>query len=144
MEELEIFNAQTQGYIANGLFQIAVIIGVFIVFRAARFARQNNIIAKGLVSLFSLIIGFFSLSVGSLRPQLEQLTALRLADAQAAGATLTANTQAYIAEFAVSAGDVLPAQQNVFGDIGTTAFTLIFLLIALGTIWLPNTDFSEK
>ena len=144
MEELEIFNAQTQGYIANGLFQIAVIIGVFIVFRAARFARQNNIIAKGLVSLFSLIIGFFSLSVGSLRPQLEQLTALCLADAQAAGATLTANTQAYIAEFGVSAGDVLPAQQNVFGDIGTTAFTLIFLLIALGTIWLPNTDFSEK
>ena len=144
MEELDIFNAQTQGYIANGLFQIAVIIGVFIVFRAARFARQNNIIAKGLVSLFSLIIGFFSLSVGSLRPQLEQLTALRLADAQAAGATLTANTQAYIAEFGVSAGDVLPAQQNVFGDIGTTAFTLIFLLIALGTIWLPNTDFSEK
>ena len=53
MEELEIFNAQTQGYIANGLFQIAVIIGVFIVFRAA-LARQNNIIAKGLVSLFSL------------------------------------------------------------------------------------------
>ena len=93
MEELEIFNAQTQGYIANGLFQIAVIIGVFIVFRAARFARQNNIIAKGLVSLFSLIIGFFSLSVGSLRPQLEQLTALRLADAQAAGTTLTANAQ---------------------------------------------------
>ena len=36
MEELEIFNAQTQGYVANGLFQIAVIIGVFIVFRAAR------------------------------------------------------------------------------------------------------------
>ena len=144
MEELEIFNAQTQGYIANGLFQIAVIIGVFIVFRAARFARQNNIIAKGLVSLFSLLIGFFSLSVGSLRPQLEQLTALRLADAQAAGATLTANTQAYIAQFGVSAGDVLPAQQNLFGDIGTTVFTLIFLLIALGTIWLPNTDFSEK
>lgn len=144
MEELEIFNAQTQGYIANGLFQIAVIIGVFIVFRAARFARQNNIIAKGLVSLFSLIIGFFSLSVGSLRPQLEQLTALRLADAQAAGATLTANTQAYIAQFGVSAGDVLPTQQNLFGDIGTTVFTLIFLLIALGTIWLPNTDFSEK
>ena len=144
MEELEIFNAQTQGYVANGLFQIAVIIGVFIVFRAARFARQNNIIAKGLVSLFSLIIGFFSLSVGSLRPQLEQLTALRLADAQAAGATLTANTQAYIAQFGVSAGDVLPAQQNLFGDIGTTVFTLIFLLIALGTIWLPNTDFSEK
>ena len=144
MEELEIFNAQTRGYIANGLFQIAVIIGVFIVFRAARFARQNNIIAKGLVSLFSLIIGFFSLSVGSLRPQLEQLTALRLADAQAAGATLTANTQAYIAQFGVSAGDVLPAQQNLFGDIGTTVFTLIFLLIALGTIWLPNTDFSEK
>ena len=144
MEELEIFNAQTQGYIANGLFQIAVIIGVFIVFRAARFARQNNIIAKGLVSLFSLIIGFFSLSVGSLRPQLEQLTALRLADAQAAGATLTANTQNYIAQFGVSAGDVLPTQQNLFGDIGTTVFTLIFLLIALGTIWLPNTDFSEK
>jgi len=144
MEELEIFNAQTQGYVANGLFQIAVIIGVFIAFRAARFARQNTIIAKGLVSLFSLIIGFFSLSVGSLRPQLEQLTALRLADAQAAGATLTANTQAYIAQFGVSAGDVLPAQQNLFGDIGTTVFTLIFLLIALGTIWLPNTDFSEK
>ncbi len=144
MDELEIFNAQTQGYIANGLFQIAVIIGVFIVFRAARFARQNNIIAKGLVSLFSLIIGFFSLSVGSLRPQLEQLTALRLADAQAAGTTLTANAQAYVAQYGVSAGDVLPAQQNLFGDIGTTVFTLIFLLIALGTIWLPNTDFSEK
>ena len=144
MEELEIFNAQTQGYIANGLFQIAVIIGVFIAFRAARFARQNNIIAKGLVSLFSLIIGFFSLSVGSLRPQLEQLTALRLADAQAAGTTLTANAQAYVAQYGVSAGDVLPAQQNLFGDIGTTVFTLIFLLIALGTIWLPNTDFSEK
>ena len=144
MDELEIFNAQTQGYIANGLFQIAVIIGVFIVFRAARFARQNNIIAKGLVSLFSLIIGFFSLSVGSLRPQLEQLTALRLADAQAAGTTLTANAQAYVAQYGVSAGDVLPAQQNLFGDIGTTAFTPIFLLIALGTIWLPNTDFSEK
>ncbi len=144
MEELEIFNAQTQGYVANGLFQIAVIIGVFIVFRAARFARQNTIIAKGLVSLFSLIIGFFSLSVGSLRPQLEQLTALRLADAQAAGTTLTANAQAYVAQYGVSAGDVLPAQQNLFGDIGTTAFTLIFLLIALGTIWLPNTDFSEK
>ena len=144
MDELEIFNAQTQGYIANGLFQIAVIIGVFIVFRAARFARQNNIIAKGLVSLFSLIIGFFSLSVGSLRPQLEQLTALRLADAQAAGTTLTANAQAVVAQYGVSAGDVLPAQQNLFGDIGTTVFTLIFLLIALGTIWLPNTDFSEK
>ena len=144
MEELEIFNAQTQGYVANGLFQIAVIIGVFIAFRAARFARQNTIIAKGLVSLFSLVIGFFSLSVGSLRPQLEQLTALRLADAQAAGTTLTANAQAYIAQYGVSAGDVLPAQQNLFGDIGTTAFTLIFLLIALGTIWLPNTDFSEK
>ena len=144
MEELEIFNAQTQGYVANGLFQIAVIIGVFIAFRAARFARQNTIIAKGLVSLFSLIIGFFSLSVGSLRPQLEQLTALRLADAQAAGTTLTANAQAYVAQYGVSAGDVLPAQQNLFGDIGTTAFTLIFLLIALGTIWLPNTDFSEK
>ena len=144
MDELEIFNAQTQGYIANGLFQIAVIIGVFIVFRAARFARQNNIIAKGLVSLFSLIIGFFSLSVGSLRPQLEQLTALRLADAQAAGTTLTANAQAVVAQYGVSAGDVLPAQQNLFGDIGATVFTLIFLLIALGTIWLPNTDFSEK
>ena len=144
MDELEIFNAQTQGYIANGLFQIAVIIGVFIVFRAARFARQNNIIAKGLVSLFSLIIGFFSLSVGSLRPQLEQLTALRLAHAQAAGTTLTANAQDYVAQYGVSAGDVLPAQQNLFGDLGTTAFTLIFLLIALGTIWLPNTDFSEK
>ncbi len=144
MDELEIFNAQTQGYIANGLFQIAVIIGVFIAFRAARFARQNNIIAKGLVSLFSLIIGFFSLSVGSLRPQLEQLTALRLADAQAAGTTLTANAQAVVAQYGVSAGDVLPAQQNLFGDIGTTVFTLIFLLIALGTIWLPNTDFSEK
>jgi len=96
------------------------------------------------VSLFSLVIGFFSLSVGSLRPQLEQLTALRLADAQAAGTTLTANAQAYVAQYGVSAGDVLPAQQNLFGDIGTTAFTLIFLLIALGTIWLPNTDFSEK
>ena len=144
MEELEIFNAQTQGYVANGLFQIAVIIGVFIAFRAARFARQNTIIAKGLVSLFSLVIGFFSLSVGSLRPQLEQLTALRLADAQAAGTTLTANAQAYVAQYGVSAGDVLPAQQNLFGDIGTTVFTLIFLLIALGTIWLPNTDFSEK
>ena len=103
MEELEIFNAQTQGYVANGLFQIAVIIGVFIAFRAARFARQNTIIAKGLVSLFSLIIGFFSLSVGSLRPQLEQLTALRLADAQAAGTTLTANAQAYVAQYGVSA-----------------------------------------
>ena len=144
MEELEIFNAQTQGYVANGLFQIAVIIGVFIAFRAARFARQNTIIAKGLVSLFSLVICFFSLSVGSLRPQLEQLTALRLADAQAAGTTLTANAQAVVAQYGVSAGDVLPAQQNLFGDIGTTVFTLIFLLIALGTIWLPNTDFSEK
>ena len=47
-------------------------------------------------------------------------------------------------QFGVKAGDVLPAQQNLFGDIGTTVFTLIFLLIALGTIWLPNTDFSEK
>ena len=144
MEELQIFNAQTQGYVANGLFQIAVIIGVFIAFRAARFARQNNIIAKGLVSLFSIIIGFFSLSVGSLRPQLEQLTAIRLADAQAAGATLSANAQAFISNLGASAGDVLPAQQNLFGDIGTVAFTVSFLLIALATIWLPNTDFSEK
>lgn len=144
MEELEIFNAQTQGYVANGLFQIAVVIGVFIAFRAARFARQNSIIAKVLVSLFSLIIGFFSLSVGSLRPALEELTALRLADAQAAGATLTNNAKAYIDQMGVSAGDVLPAQQNLFGDIGTTAFTLIFLLIALGTIWIPNSNFSEE
>ena len=61
MEELQIFNAQTQSYVANGLFQIAVVIGVFIVFRAARFARQNNIAAKVLVSLFGLVISFFSL-----------------------------------------------------------------------------------
>lgn len=144
MEELQIFNAQTQGYVANGLFQIAVVIGVFIVFRAARFARQNSIIAKILVSLFSLIIGFFSLSVGSLRPQLEQLTAIRLADAEAAGVALSNNAKAFVEQMGVAAGEVLPAQQNLFGDIGTVAFTLIFLLIALGTIWIPNSDFSEK
>ena len=72
MEELQIFNAQTQSYVANGLFQIAVVIGVFIVFRAARFARQNNIAAKVLVSLFGLVISFFSLNIGSLRPQIEK------------------------------------------------------------------------
>ena len=144
MEELQIFNAQTQSYVANGLFQIAVVIGVFIVFRAARFARQNNIVAKALVSLFGLIIGFFSLNIGSLRQQFDQLTALRLADAQAAGASLSNNAIAYMEQMGASAGDVLPAQANLFGDIGTVVFTAVFLVIALGTIWLPGSDFSEK
>ncbi|MDA8553392.1 hypothetical protein N9L14_03230 [Alphaproteobacteria bacterium] len=144
MEELQIFNAQTQSYVANGLFQIAVVIGVFIVFRAARFARQNNIAAKVLVSLFGLVISFFSLNIGSLRPQIEQITALRLADAQAAGATLSNNAVAYIEQIGMSAGEVLPAQANLFGDIGTVVFTAVFLLIALGTIWVPGSDFSEK
>ena len=126
------------------MFQIAVVIGVFIVFRAARFARQNNIAAKVLVSLFGLVISFFSLNIGSLRPQIEQLTALRLADAQAAGATLSNNAVAYIEQIGMSAGEVLPAQANLFGDIGTVVFTAVFLLIALGTIWVPGSDFSEK
>jgi hypothetical protein len=47
-------------------------------------------------------------------------------------------------QMGASAGDVLPAQANLFGDIGTVVFTAVFLVIALGTIWLPGSDFSEK
>ena len=144
MEEIQIYNLASQNYIANGLFQIVVIIGVFIAFRTARFASQNSIFAKVMASLFAVMIGFFNLTVRSLRFQIDQQTAIMLADAKAAGATLTAQASAFVERAGASAGDVLPAQQNLFADPGTDVFTLIFLIIALGACWIPNTNFSEK
>ena len=97
-----------------------------------------------MASLFAVMIGFFNLTVGSLRFQIDQQTAIMLADAKAAGATLTAQASAFVERAGASAGDVLPAQQNLFADPGTDVFTLIFLIIALGACWIPNTNFSEK
>ena len=141
MDEIQILQLSAEQYTGNGMFTVAVIMGIFITFRAARFAAQNNIFAKVMTSLFGLMIGWFSIVVGSLRPVIDAATAVRFAEAQAAGATLTAQAQDAIAQAGASAGDVVT--QNYFGDIGTVAFTAIFLIIALGIIWGPKMDFSE-
>jgi len=142
MTEIEILHLASDQYNSNGLFTIAVIIGIFISFRAARFASQNSVLAKVMVSLFAVTIAWFSIVIGSLRDLIDRSTAVRLADAQASGVELTAQSVAAISDAGVAAGDVLT--QNYFADVGTLAFTVIFLLIALGSAWLPNTNFSEK
>lgn len=141
MNELEILLLASDQYNSNGLFTIAVIIGMFISFRAARFAAQNSILIKIFVSLFSLVIAWFSIVIGSLRDTIELATAIRLADAQAGGAELTAQALAQISDAGAAAGDV--AVQNYFSDVGTLAFTVIFVVIALAVVWMPNTNTSE-
>ena len=142
MEELQIWDLNAQLYINNGLYQVAVIIGFFIAFRVARFSQGAPIFAKVLGTLFGLMITFFSLQIGAFRTLIDQSTAILLAEAEAAGASLTAQAKSAIALQSAEPGMV--ATLNLFSDIPTIAISAIVLIMVLGTIWGPKINFNES
>jgi len=93
-------------------------------------------------TLFGLMITFFSLQIGAFRTLIDQSTAILLAEAEAAGASLTAQAKSAIALQSAEPGMV--ATLNLFSDIPTIAISAIVLIMVLGTIWGPKINFSES
>ena len=141
MSEVQIYELLNSSFTANGLFQIAVLIAVFIAFRAARFSQGGSVFPKIMSTAFGLTTVFFGMTVGANRYLSQEVAAIRLADAKAAGAQLSAASEAWIAQFSATAGSV--ATQNYFADPGTVAFSAIVAIIVLGITWGPKIDFGS-
>lgn len=141
MSEVQVYELLNSSFTANGLFQIAVLIAVFIAFRVARFSQGSSIFPKVMSTAFGLMTVFFGMTVGANRYLSQEVAAIRLADAKAAGVQLSAASEAWIAQFNATAGSV--ATQNYLADPGTVAFSAIVAIIVLGITWGPKINFGS-
>ena len=93
-------------------------------------------------TLFGLMITFFSLQIGAFRTVIDKNTAILLAEAEAAGAGLSAQAKSFIAQQSAEPG--MTTTLNLLSDIPTIAISAIVLIMVLGTIWGPKINFSES
>ena len=125
MTEFEIYSLQSSNFINNAMFQVCVVISVFIAFRLARVTNEMGagIVMKGLATLFGLGVVYFNLDMGAWRVDIFQGTANLLARS------------------GVSATDF--PTHNLFADVGNVIFSLVILAIILLGIWGPKMKSSS-
>ena len=91
MTEFEIYSLQSSNFINNAMFQVCVVISVFIAFRLARVTNEMGagIVMKGLATLFGLGVVYFNLDMGAWRVDIFQGTAARLSELRDSGVEIT-------------------------------------------------------
>ena len=69
MAESQIYSLQASNFINNVMFQVRVVISMFIAFRLSRVTNEMGagIAMKGLPTLFGLGVVYFSLDIGAWR-----------------------------------------------------------------------------
>ena len=143
MTEFEIYSLQSSSFINNAMFQVGVIIAVFIAFRLARVTNETGagIAMKGLATLFGLGVVYFNLDMGAWRVDIFQITAARLAELRDSGIEITQGSANWLAQSGISATDF--PTHNLFADLGNVIFSLVILAIILLVIWGPKMKSSS-
>ena len=144
MTEFEIYSLQASNFINNAMFQVCVVISVFIAFRLARVTNEMGagIAMKGLATLFGLGVVYFNLDMGAWRVDIFQGTAARLAELRDSGVEITQGSANWLAQSGISATDF--PTHNLFADVGNVIFSLIILAIILLGIWGPKIKSSSE
>ena len=139
MTEFEILELNSQSYINNGMYMVALAILIFIALRAARVTNESggNMAAKILTSIFGVFVAFFSLQLAGWRVLFDTNTAARLAEIQESGVELSIQGQAWLQDSGVTSSDFL-LDPPMFADIPSVLLTLVILLMILGTTWGPR------
>ena len=139
MTEFEILELNSQSYINNGMYMVALAVLIFIAIRAARVTNESggNMAAKIITSVFGVFVAFFSLQLAGWRVLFDTNTAARLAEIQESGVELSIQSQAWLQNSGVTSRDFL-MDPPMFADIPSVLLTLIILLMILGTTWGPK------
>ena len=143
MTEFEIYSLQASNFINNAMFQVCVVISVFIAFRLARVTNEMGagIAMKGLATLFGFGVVYFNLDMGAWRVDIFQGTAARLDELRDSGVEITQGSANWLAQSGISATDF--PTHNLFADVGNVIFSLIILAIILLGIWGPKMKSSS-
>ena len=125
MTEFEIYSLQSSSFINNAMFQVGVIIAVFIAFRLARVTNEMGagIAMKGLATLFGLGVVYFNLDMGAWRVDIFQITAARLAELRDSGVEITQGSANWLTQSGISATDF--PTQNLFAAVGHVIFSSV-------------------
>jgi len=91
MTESQIYSLQASNFINNVMFQVRVVISMFIAFRLSRVTNEMGagIAMKGLATLFGLGVVYFNLDMGAWRVDIFQGTAARLAALRDSGVEIS-------------------------------------------------------
>ena len=144
MTEYEIYSLQSSSFINNAMFQVGIIIAIFIAFRLARVTNEMGagVVMKGLASLFGLGIVYFNLDMAAWRGDIFQSTGARLAELRDSGVTITKGSANWLEQTGITATDF--PTHNLFADVGSVIFSLIVLAIILIGIWGPKMGSSSE
>ena len=131
MTEFETYSSQSSNFINNAMFQVCVVISVFIAFRLARITTEMGaeMAMKGLATLFGLGVVCSNLDMGAWRVDIFQGTAARLAELRDSGVNITQGSANWLEQSGISATDF--PTHNLFADVGNVNFSLVILGIIL-------------
>ena len=129
---------QASNFINNSMFQVCVVLSVFIAFMLSRLTNEMGagIAMKGLATLFGLGVVYLNLDLGAWRVDLFQGTAVRLAELRDSGVQITQGSANWLEQSGISETDF--PTHNLFADVGNVIFSLIILGIILLGIWGPK------
>ena len=144
MTEFEILANQSNSYMNNAVYQVAVIIGVFISFRAARIANQSGAhpVMKALISVFGFAVVWLNLQLAAWRIVFDQAAAIRLSELQESGTKLTGPSVQQIEFLGLTSADV--TSYNLFADVPSVIFSLVIFAIILIGAWGPKLSLTSN
>jgi hypothetical protein len=127
MTEIEILNNSQLGFIQNAIYTVAVVFMTFISFRLARIINEKNgnIIAKSLVTLYGIMMTFFSLQVGAYLSYYQKALSYNLSELKATGVKLSAGSDGF---------------PKLTPELPTIIVCTVVFLIVIGTTWIKTTS----
>ncbi len=137
MTEIEILNNSQLGFIQNAIYTVAVVIMTFISFRLARVVNEKNgnILAKSLVTLYGIMVTFFSIQVGAYLSFFQKGLSYNLAELKATGVKLSAGSEDTISRYAINLKDGFP---KLTPELPNIILCTVVLLIIIGTTWIKT------
>ena len=139
MTEIEILNNSQLGFIQNAIYTVAVVFMTFISFRLARIVNEKNgnIIAKSLVTLYGIMMTFFSLQVGAYFSYYQKALSYNLSELKTTGVKLSAGSEDTISRYAINLKDGFP---KLTPELPTIIVCTVVFLIVIGTTWIKTTS----
>ncbi len=109
----------------------------FISFRLARIVNEknSNILDKSLVTLYGIMMTFFSIQVGAYLSFYQKALSYNLAELKATGVKLSASSEDTISRYAVNLTDGFP---KLTPELPTIIICTVVFLIVIGTTWIKT------
>jgi len=139
MTEIEILNNSQLGFIQNAIYTVAVVMMTFISFRLGRIVNEKNgnVFAKSLVTLYGIMVIFFSIQVGAYLSFYQKALSYNLAELKAAGVKLSAGSEDTINRYTINLANGFP---KLAPELPTIILCTIVFLIIIGTTWIKPTS----